>query len=170
MAGSTRITLEHWSPPEKTGPPCSCKDESFQKVSEELRYHILTSFNLFPSTDAQNMYLHGLIVGRDTRQVGSQGRGGLFRGNNLVHRNNTFDYFVANERNRRIKVCQKDFLSTHGISQKRTRTAWKSPSQIPDNRGRHQNRPNKISTDLLNKVCILFSWNSSSLFKYEKKE
>ena len=56
-----------------------------------------------------------------------------------------------------MSVCLKTFLDTFRIGKKRVRTIHsmlKNENYTPsENRGKHNNRPKKVSTDIIQKIC-----------------
>ena len=142
-------------PARKTGPPCLCKNKCFDKVEPDLCYHILATFNSLESTAAQNIYLRGQIVGKNPLRVGSGGSGGRFAEGNMRMRTSSFEYYVADEVNHRIKVCRKAFLAFHGVGKRRMKTACSCANPV-DRRGKHHSRPTKVTPDILDKVCWSF--------------
>ncbi|KAL9964168.1 hypothetical protein ACROYT_G027760 [Oculina patagonica] len=122
-------------PARKTGPDCGCdKLECFKKVDLETRNKILADFNAMGEFNAQNSYLHGLISAkRESKR--------------------SYVYFVQDILSNRIQVCRKAFCSIHGITIGRVRTVRnKQPNDLSDKRGRHANRPNRISEETKQKV------------------
>ena len=81
-------------PARKTGPPCNCKENCFQRVDDGLKFHILTSFNCMPDKAKQDQYLSGMVLAFDPTWVGAQGRGGRFSETNRGKKLNTFQYYV----------------------------------------------------------------------------
>ena len=121
----------------KTGPDCNCPRRCFSKVDRGLQYHILHTFNNIGDNQAQNLYLRGLVVAKDPYRLGKQGRGGVSQKRKLPQvKESSFEYYVPNGENRRLRVCRRAFASLHGITYRRVRTVRKD--QIPsDRRGKH---------------------------------
>ena len=54
-----------------------------------------------------------------------------------------------------FQICRQAFISIYGITERRVKSI--RANVIPhDGRGRHNNRPNKVSEEAKNKVNILF--------------
>ena len=129
-----------------TGPDCRCSKKCFKIVDEDLRYHILTTFNQLGNSKDQNFLLRGLIVGKDVARRGKQGRGGVAKKGNMPKtKESTYEYFVPGDHNRRIPVCLKAFQSIFGITYRRVRTVRRAAIPV-DNRGKH---PKKKTAGLL---------------------
>ena len=107
----------------KTGPDCNCPRRCFRKVDRGLQYHILHTFNNIGDNQAQNLYLRGLVVAKDPCRLGKQGRGGVSHKKKLPQvKESSFEYYVPNGENRRLRVCRRAFASLHGITYRRVRT------------------------------------------------
>ncbi|XP_043464094.1 uncharacterized protein LOC122507356 [Leptopilina heterotoma] len=71
-------------------------------------------------------------------------------GNDKIRRENQWKYFLTVQ-SLKIPVCRKLLLSILQISEKRLRTVQRfklTGEEIKDGRGKHDNRPNKISEDV----------------------
>ena len=54
------------------------------------------------------------------------------------------------------QVCREAFISLHGITENRAKTVRSKGTPV-DMRGRHLNRPHKITEDLKNQVTVHYS-------------
>lgn len=72
----------------------------------DLRFHILATFNSLETTGTKNVYLRGHIISKDPVCVGFDGSGGRFAQGNMGKKTSSFEYYVPDEANRRIKVCE----------------------------------------------------------------
>lgn len=128
--------------PEKTiGSPCACKKGCSQKFSQSERQAIFDKYYSLADRERQWLYI-GRCVQRQTIK-----RMTLDRKNN---RTQTLNYFFHNSNNEKIPVCKKFFLKTLQIGEYVVYTAMekvlKADEGLQDNRGRHNNRPNKMNT------------------------
>ncbi|CAG4931633.1 unnamed protein product [Parnassius apollo] len=135
----------------KTGPDCCCKKyKCFVQINEEDRKLILENFNKLEETYVQNVYLGGLIKTENVERERSKTGTGKKR--SCSHK-----YYIKLG-NRNIQICRNGFASIHGISKKRVDNVAKeyrdptvtTPAQ--SNRGKHQNRPNRIPSEWVSKV------------------
>lgn len=136
------------------GENCNCRLQCFDNVPEDTRRRISKEFNLMESVDLQNAYLCGLISvlpiqRRRPRKDESEAR----------FNNATYKYRVRGQIGDGVKevvVCRKAFMAMHGISKSKIqylvhslRTIGKAPT---DNRGKHGNRPWKLSDETVNAI------------------
>ncbi|CAG5043176.1 unnamed protein product [Parnassius apollo] len=135
----------------KTGPDCCCKKcKCFVQINEEDRKLILENFNKLEETYVQNVYLGGLIKTENVERERSKTGTGKKR--SCSHK-----YYIKLG-NRNIQICRNGFASIHGVSKKRVDNVAKeyrdptvtTPAQ--SNRGKHQNRPNRIPSEWVSKV------------------
>ncbi|CAG4950209.1 unnamed protein product [Parnassius apollo] len=135
----------------KTGPDCCCKKyKCFVQINEEDRKLILENFNKLEETYVQTVYLGGLIKTENVEKERSKTGTGKKR--SCSHK-----YYIKLG-NRNIQICRNGFASIHGISKKRVDNVAKeyrdptvtTPAQ--SNRGKHQNRPNRIPSEWVSKV------------------
>lgn len=136
--------------PRKVGPDCRCKKfKCFDKISEEKRNIILQKFNKIGDRDLQNTYLAGLISTGSVNR--SRPRSDVRQRRGCSH---TYKIKVGKETNR---VCKAAFASIHGISKKRVENIAKvfncpNITSPTCKQGKHHNRPNRISADLVEKI------------------
>ena len=130
--------------PRKQGPPCSCPRKCFEQVSRDEREHLLMQFNHKGRHDLQNQYLRGLIVATDVKRRGSGGKLGSAK--HQPGKKTSYAYYILTSINRRVQVCQKAFLSIHGIGYTRVKNIRTAPVCKQDMRGKHSNRVNKVTT------------------------
>ena len=134
-------------PAKKIGSSCndSCKKKCSEKLTEEDREEI---FKTFWDTGDINLQ-RAFIVGKVTVQPKSRERKRkqVDGGKAVARRNrvNTRSYKLQKD-NEIVETCQKFFLSTLGIDEKRVRTALDKSDGTgvvqPDQRGRHKNHYN----------------------------
>ena len=92
-------------PARTTGPACDCKRECFDKVCERERHYILQTFNALADTDLQNMFLRGLIVGKEPQRLGAGGCKGLNKPGKEKKHSLVYEYCVQQSDFKRIQVC-----------------------------------------------------------------
>lgn len=137
------------------GPDCQCKRlKCFENVPQQARSTILKQFNLMTSVDEQNAYLCGLI---SVQQVQNR----RARKNEVDARFNEASYSFrvrfVDDTHKEIPVCFKAFKNIHGITKKKIEVlqkALKEKGIAPkDQRGKHFNRPRKLSDD--KKIAVM---------------
>lgn len=142
------------------GENCNCKRfRCFEIVGEADRKHILKKFNELGDHNAQSKYLSGLITVLPVRRRRSR--------KNAIESKVKFasySYRVGtgfDSSPQSVQVCLKAFISIHGITSGRVqhlRESITSPDQVPitelpiDGRGRHQNRPRKLSAETHSRI------------------
>lgn len=137
------------------GNPCNCKMKCFENIMGNERSKIIIDFNSLACWDRQTIHLAGLIsVFEISRRRPRQNE------NEASFRQKTFKYKVRvfkNDNLEEVYVCQKAFLSLHGISKKRLeniqKSLKKSGAAPTDMRGKHENRPKKLSSET--KECVV---------------
>lgn len=130
------------------GDDCNCvRYKCYQTVPLAERLRIISQFNEMVDYDTQNKYLSGLISVLPV----AQRRNSM---NNLPCREASYAYRVRvfiDGNLQDVQVCHTGFLSIHGITKKRVETIRKQlrvhGEVQPDNRGKHGNRPFKLSED-----------------------
>lgn len=135
-----------------TGENCHCKRlKCFEAVPLNARNMIIRNFNLLESADEQNIYLCGMITVHPVQQR----RPRVADRNIAKFHEGSYTYrvrVVTDGKTCEIPVCQKAFLSFHGIKSKKLEVLQKSlkESGAPpkDKRGRHKTRPNKLPSDV----------------------
>lgn len=140
----------------QTGEDCNCKRfQCFTKISEAERQMIIKQFNAFRSYDEQSQYLGGLVSCIPI----SKHRPRKDENEADLH-SYSYKYkirVIRNENVVEITVCYKAMLSIHGITAKRLQTIQKSLATtgivFKDGRGKHGNRPHKLSVDILESIC-----------------
>lgn len=132
--------------PRSTGTNCNCRYKCFQNVDEETRNTILEKFNKIGDRNLQNTYLGGLIQTTSIQRVRK-------KTNERPGRTCSHMYFVRLGQQSK-RVCRHAFGSIHGISRKRVdqiAQTFRSRdiAAQPSNKGKHKNRPNRKSQDIL---------------------
>lgn len=137
------------------GPDCNCKRyRCFENISVEERTRIIREFNNLGNYNDQSKYLCGLItvlpVMRRRSRLGDD---------NAQYNLASYAYRVRVFCDGKLEdksVCVKAFISIHGISAKRVQTLRESLATTGvtpiDKRGKHKNRPRKLSDEIVNKV------------------
>jgi len=155
--------------PRAIGPDCSCKNKCFHAVSDDNRSAIFNGFYSLKSYDEQNAYLYGLIRRHDIQRK---------RKPVSERRTCSYKYYVR-IKGKEIQVCKKAFANIHGISDKKIRTLCIKHEQnilFPrDNRGRHRNRPKKVTPELVTLIKhhilkMLSGPNGSDFIKTDKNQ
>lgn len=139
----------------ETGKECNCRNKCFEKLQVSDIQKIIRDFNALADWNAQSSHLAGLI----TVQLISRRRSRKNEDDAQCH-DASFSYRVKQTaedgRIGDFVVCQKAFLSLHGITKKRLQTIQRSlkfSGLAPtDGRGKHGNRPHKLSTGTHDKV------------------
>lgn len=139
----------------EAGENCHCKRyKCFHVVNQEQRNNILRDFNLLPTRDAQNLYLCGLITVYEVQRR----RPRKDEDDANLH-SATYAYRVRitnNDQTIDVPICFKAFMAIHGITQQRLKTLKKSLQETGnaplDMRGKHSNRPRKLTEDVKNKA------------------
>ncbi|KAF2352110.1 hypothetical protein FHG87_017137 [Trinorchestia longiramus] len=153
----------------RIGPNCNCRNKCFHEVNEESRKKIFNGFYNLKSYDEQNSYLYGLIRRHAVLRK---------RHLNSVKRACSYKYYVRIQ-GREVQVCKRAFASIHSISDKKIRTLCLKHEQsvmFPrDNRGRHCNRPKKVSSAVVRLVKqhiveVLSGTTASDFMKADKHQ
>nr|CAD7448541.1 unnamed protein product [Timema bartmani] len=128
----------------KIGEDCRCRRKCYQIVAEEQRHKLFDGYYALNSHDEQNAYLFGLIRKHDIARK---------RHKDSDRRTCSYKYFVR-IRGKEVQICRLAFAHIHGISPHKIRILCQKQDQnimFPrDGRGRHENRPRKISEETLN--------------------
>lgn len=136
------------------GENCNCRMKCFDKITPESRSIILKEFNMMDSHDKQNAYLSGLIsllpiIRRRPRKPENEAK----------FHEATYKYRVRakiDEALQDVQVCRKAFMSLHGIGKKKIEYLVKSlkldGTIQTDKRGKHHNRPHKLSDECVNNI------------------
>lgn len=155
--------------PRAIGPDCNCKNKCFLAVSDENRNAIFNGYYSLNSYDEQNAYLYGLIRRHDIQRK---------RKPVSERRTCSYKYYIR-IKGKEIQVCKKAFANIHGISDKKIRTLCIKHEQnilFPrDNRGRHRNRPKKVTPELVTLIKhhilkMLSGPNGSDYIKTDKNQ
>lgn len=119
------------------------------RVGLEDRKRIFGEFYRLSNHDSQNKYLFGLIERVQPKQRRLRTSSGQPRGN-------SFMYFVRFGNGDRVRVCKHVFCKIHGIGKRRVEDiSTKLAAGVlfsGDNRGRHNNRPHTICSDLKDQI------------------
>lgn len=137
------------------GKECDCKRlECSKKIPAEGKQSIIKNFNLLKSTDKQNSYLCGLIS-----IVPVKNRRPRLNEENARLRDAVALYkirYLHENKLTELEVCRDEFMALHGITKRRIEyliTSLKNTGMPPiDQRGKHSNRPLKLSDDTRNKI------------------
>lgn len=137
------------------GEDCSCKKMCSREFSSSEKLKIISNFNQLKDWNEQSSHLTGLIsTGNIQRRRPRKDESEA----NL--RDYTFHYKVRVIRNDsmiEVPVCQKAFLSLHGITKKRLETirnSLKLKGIAPvDRRGKHGNIAHKLPREVENSIC-----------------
>lgn len=142
-----------------------CKKLCLTKFSKTTLHQIRDRFSSI-AYDEQNVYLMGLII----RKVTKKSSGHKRKQNPKTSKNGkkigrppaeessySVEYNVRNEKGFNVKVCQKAFFLIHGFGKKRLEILRRKVSAgsllpEPDRRGKHENRPQKVSEELHQQV------------------
>ncbi|XP_037779592.1 uncharacterized protein LOC119576110 [Penaeus monodon] len=155
--------------PRAIGPDCNCKNKCFTVVSDDNRNAIFNGYYSLNSYDEQNAYLYGLIRRHDIQRK---------RKPVSERRTCSYKYYVR-IKGKELQVCKKAFANIHGISDKKIRTLCIKHEQnilFPrDNRGRHKNRPKKVTPELVTLIKhhilkMLSGPNGSDFIKTDKNQ
>ncbi|CAH1111616.1 unnamed protein product [Psylliodes chrysocephalus] len=132
----------------ESGEDCKCSRlKCFITICSEERQRIIFYFNQLGDYNAQSKYLSGLISVVPVQR----------RRNRKDEADANFHTFSYSYRVRArvenklqdVSVCYKAFLSLHGISNRRVQNLKKNLCALgdtkPDGRGKHKNRPHRIS-------------------------
>lgn len=129
------------------GPSCKCNRKCGETIGQTEAEHIFNSFWNIGNYNEQNAFLFGSIkVFPKKRSYKKKTK------SNTSRRTHSVQYYVKS-RGQDIRVCKVKFISIYGLkSQMRLQLIIdkiKSGNSSPtaDNRGKHSNRPNKISTE-----------------------
>lgn len=129
------------------GPPCDCKNKCREKLSNTHEI-IFNKFWDLGSFDLQNFYLFGCIHVRNKNRSYKKKQK-----RQESSRNITADYTVTVQ-GQSVKICKVEFMRVHGLQNSRGRVnrivKMKSQGSVvpeTDKRGKHENRPKKISDE-----------------------
>ncbi|XP_054284123.1 uncharacterized protein LOC129001018 [Macrosteles quadrilineatus] len=135
----------------ESGPNCLCRLKCFESVPKETRVEILKNFNLLETHDLQNSYLCGLITVLPVRRP--------TKNENARKCDAVYKYKIRGLINGKMTeqiVCKKAFIAIHGISKKKIEYLVRSLKLVgvspKDKRGKHNNRPHKLTDDEIN--CV----------------
>lgn len=144
----TRKTIE----PREIGPPCLCKNKCRKKLGNTYET-VFTKFWDLGSFDLQNSYLFGCIRLEPKKRSYKQ------KQKRQESRRKFTAQYMVNVNGEDVKVCKVEFMSVHGLQKSRGRinniVKMKSTGAVvpnQDGRGKHKNRPNKISDEQVNSV------------------
>lgn len=139
------------------GKDCGCKRyKCFENVPEVGRLQIIRRFNELNSVDEQNIYLCGLITVLPVKQR----RPRKVEEASVLH-DASYNYRIRFSDNGDVQekqVCRKAFLAMHGIERKKLEVLQRSlklKGKAPrDRRGKHLNRPHKLSENSRNLIRV----------------
>ncbi|XP_037087629.1 uncharacterized protein LOC119108156 [Pollicipes pollicipes] len=128
--------------PKQMGDACNCRMKCFNRVDQATREGIFNGFYSLKSYDEQNAYLFGLIRKKEIARISDS---------SSERRTCSYQYFVRCK-GREILVCKLAFANIHAITFKKIRMLSEKLDQnvmYPrDQRGKHMNRPSKISEEV----------------------
>lgn len=132
----------------ESGEDCKCSRlKCFITICSEERQRIIFYFNQLGDYNAQSKYLSGLIS-----VVPVQRRRNRKDEADANFHTSSYSYRVrarVENKLQDVSVCYKAFLSLHGISNRRVQNLKKNLCALgdakPDGRGKHKNRPHRIS-------------------------
>ena len=138
-----------------------CVQQFTTKHLASLRQHFGTM-----TYDEQNLYLTGLMIRKETKKsVGHKQKSNPVIGKNgkkvgrppAEESHFSVEYQIRNQKGHNQRVCQKVFLLIHGFGKCRIEFLRKKMpvgSAVPeaDRRGKHSNRPCKVSEELHQKI------------------
>lgn len=125
-------------PAKSVGPSCKCKLKCGETFPFEIRNDIMQKFYKLGNRVLQWQYIIKYVTSESVKKLQ------LIRNKN---RTQTICYYLPLESDK-VRVCKVFFLNTLQISEKTVYTAIeKNDSDLDkmDNRGKHNNRPNKMS-------------------------
>ncbi|KAK3931453.1 putative dipeptidyl-aminopeptidase B [Frankliniella fusca] len=124
----------------REGCSATCKRRCKEHITYERRQKLFGIYYGSKSKEAQWM-----ILGKLVKRVPVKRH--TVAGDTTPSRKSTFQYFLSDDKNNQIRVCQSMFLGTFDISMTVVKTALQKNS--PDKRGKQViNRPNRISAEL----------------------
>ncbi|XP_071056373.1 uncharacterized protein [Onthophagus taurus] len=131
------------------GNSCNCRLNCFHKISLADRQKLFDNFNKLPSKDLQDSYLCLFItvtdVARKRQRMDQQ-----FKPKSISCK------FTVKDGVKNFQICKNALLAIHGIKKGRIDRIinhLKNNATPPtDLRGRHYNRPNKISQDIVDQI------------------
>ena len=134
------------------GPSCKCRRQCFDILSESHCEFLCNQFWNLGDFSTQNAYLFGQIKSyRPMRRRPLH----VVSGNDY-RKQYSFAYYVKSASEGDIRVCKEAFLNVHGLQKSRGRlenilTDIVNGSGVPkgDGRGKHSNRPNRTSCDVV---------------------
>lgn len=133
--------------PRKIGADCKCRRKCYTKVNEEEREVIFDDYYAMKSHDEQNAHLFHLIRKHKIARRRSKGS---------EKRTCTFRYYVRLKNAKEIHICRLAFCHIHAVSAHKVRLLCekldRNVSYPRDERGRHGNRPTRISEDIIRAI------------------
>ncbi|PSN45004.1 hypothetical protein C0J52_11636 [Blattella germanica] len=130
----------------KIGEDCRCRRKCYTLVTEEERHKLFVGYYSLNSHDEQNAYLFGLIRKTEIARK---------RSKDSDRRTCSYKYFVRTQ-GKEVQICRLAFAHIHGISPHKIRILCQKQDQnimFPrDGRGKHDNRPRKVSSETLNQI------------------
>ncbi|KAI4463263.1 dna-directed rna polymerases i ii and iii subunit rpabc2 [Holotrichia oblita] len=132
-----------------TGPDCKCKYRCFSKINDVQMQSVLKQFCNIGDKHKQDIYLAGLISAETIKRRRVKTGGGSAR-------SIAFHYKIRLGTETHV-VCKKAFCSVHGVSKHRvngvaTKLKDGDLTAKQDGRGRHGNRANKISDEIVAQI------------------
>lgn len=143
----------------EVGEDCKCLIlKCFANIPESERKKLLSDFNSLMNRDSQNLYLSGLVECNLVRQRSKRSE----KDDSNLH-SYSYKYKVRINRDGTLieqQVCFKAFKSLHGVSGRRIQTIQEQLTGhgkvLPDQRGKHKNRPHALSEGTVEKVHEFF--------------
>ena len=137
----------------KLGHGCSCRKRCFETLTENHCQFICSQFWKLGDFNQQNAYLFGQIkcyrpIRRRPESNGTD-----------LRKQYSYAYYVKSASDGDIRICKEAFLSIHGLQKCRGRlenilTQMVAGTGVPkvDSRGKHDNRPNRTPSDVVD--CV----------------
>lgn len=126
----------------ETGEPCNCTHKCFEKINKHERAEVIKNINSFDSHDKVNLYLAGLVhvLPVERRRVQNELEANF--------RDATYSYSIRVKRNNSVQ--EPAFISINGISRGKigymlNKMKKKTGTPPTYNKGKHSNRPHKLS-------------------------
>ena len=133
------------------GPPCDCSSKCSKKISFEARQENSDAFDQKKNHDDKIDMISKLMIVEDKKSSKEPGIKNARENTCKYHL-----YFKVNDKVEKVRVCREMFLNMLNISNGFTTHATKNiklgPDSKKDQRGRHNNRGNKIKDSTIQSV------------------
>lgn len=135
-------------PARSTGVNCGCKFRCFARISQNIKDDVLANFNKSCDKVTQDTYLCGLITTKQIQRRRPKTGLGKARAYSCEYMIKLGEF--------KTTVCKKAFCSLHGIGKARVErivSCLQQKNHFPkENRGKHDNRPNKIPQNIIDTI------------------